>query len=267
MIIALASPRVASTLDDALDKIERLLSEASAQGAELVCFPEAYLPGLRGQDFEVLPWDRSRQERALKSVAQLARTYAVATILGMESVTDAGRQIVAFVIDAEGQIQGYQTKNQLDPSEDQYYVPGNTRRLFEINGVKFGVAICHEGWRYPETVRWAAARGAKIVFHPQHTGSDREGVRLTQWGAASAPYYEKAMMMRSIENTIYFASVNYALRFQESATSLIAPSGQCQAYLPYGQEGILVQTINVEEATGLLANRYAPERNQEYTLV
>jgi len=260
MIIALASPRVASTLDDALDKIERLLSEASAQGAELVCFPEAYLPGLRGQDFEVLPWDRSRQERALKSVAQLARTYAVATILGMESVTDAGRQIVAFVIDAEGQIQGYQTKNQLDPSEDQHYVPGNTRRLFEINGVKFGVAICHEGWRYPETVRWAAARGAKIVFHPQHTGSDREGVRLTQWGAASAPYYEKAMMMRSIENTIYFASVNYALRFQESATSLIAPSGHCQAYLPYGREGVLVQSINVEQATGLLATRYAPER-------
>ena len=267
MIIALASPCIASTLDDGLDRITRLLSEASAQGAEIVCFPEAYLPGLRGQDFEVLPWDRSQQERALKSVAQLARTYAVATILGMESVTDAGRNIVAVVIDAEGEIQGYQTKNQLDPSEDQFYVPGNTRRLFETNGVKFGVAICHEGWRYPETVRWAAARGAKIVFHPQHTGSDREGVRLTQWGAASAPYYEKAMMMRSIENTIYFASVNYALRFQESATSLIAPSGQCQAYLPYGQEGVLVQTINVEEATGLLANRYAPERNQEYTLV
>jgi predicted amidohydrolase len=260
MIIALASPCIASTLDDGLDKIKRLLSEASTQGAELVCFPEAYLPGLRGQDFEVLPWDRSQQESALKSVAQLARTYAVAMIIGMENVTDTGRQIVAFVIDAQGEIQGYQTKNQLDPSEDQFYVPGNTRRLFEINGVKFGVAICHEGWRYPETVRWAAVRGAKIVFHPQHTGSDREGVRLTQWGAASAPYYEKAMMMRSIENTIYFASVNYALRFQESATSLIDPSGQCQAYLPYGQEGVLVQTINVDEATGLLANRYAPER-------
>jgi apolipoprotein N-acyltransferase len=83
------------------------------------------------------------------------------------------------------------------------------------------------------------------------------------WGAANAPYYEKAMMMRSIENTIYFASVNYALRFQESATSLIAPSGECQAYLPYGQEGVLVQPINVEEATGLFARRYAPERYQE----
>jgi predicted amidohydrolase len=263
MIIGLASPRIASTLDEGLDKIKRLLSEASAQGAEIVCFPEAYLPGLRGQNFEVLPFDLTQQERVLETVAQWARTYAVATILGMERLTEAGRQIAAFVMDARGQVQGYQTKNQLDPSEDQFYVPGNTRRLFEINGVKFGVAICHEGWRYPETVRWAAVRGAKIVFHPHHTGSDREGIGLTQWGG---PYYEKAMMMCSMENTIYFASVNYALRFQESATSLIAPSGRCQAYLPYGKEGVLVQAINVEEATGLLAARYAPRRYQEITL-
>jgi predicted amidohydrolase len=260
MIIALASPSVATSLDDGLDKIERFLSEASAQGAQIVCFPEAYLPGLRGQDFEVLAFGHPEQERVLQTVAQLARTYAIATILGMERLTEAGRQIVAVVFDAQGQIQGYQTKNQLDPSEDQFYVPGDTRQLFEVDGVKFGVAICHEGWRYPETVRWAAVRGAKIVFHPQHTGSEREGVRLTQWGAADAPYYEKAMMMRSRENTIYFASVNYGLRFQESATSLIAPSGECLAYLPYGQEGLLVQAIDVEQATGLLAARYAPER-------
>jgi predicted amidohydrolase len=266
MIIGLASPSIASTLDDGLDKIKRLLSEASAKGAQIVCFPEAYLPGLRGQDFEVFPFDQTVQERALRAVAQLARTYRVATILGMERLTEAGRQIAAFVIDGAGQIQGYQTKNQLDPSEDQFYVPGNTRRLFEIKGIKFGVVICHEGWRYPETVRWAAVRGAKIVFHPHHTGSDQKGVHLTEWGAASSPYYEKAMMCRSIENAVYFASVNYALRFQESATSLIAPSGECQAHLPYGKEGVLVEAIKVEEATGSLAARYAPERYQEFRL-
>jgi predicted amidohydrolase len=240
-----------------------MLSQASAQGAQIVCFPEAYLPGLRGLDFEVLPWDQAQYDRALGAVAAFSRAFAVATILGIEKLTEAGRQIAAVVIDAGGQIRGYQTKNQIDPSEDQYYVPGHERRLFEIDGLKFGVAICHEGWRYPETVRWAAARGAKIVFHPQHTGANREGVSLTQWGAVDAPYYEKAMMMRSIENTIYFASVNYALRFQESATSLIRPSGQCQAYLPYGHEGVLVQRINIEEATGLLAMRFAPERYRE----
>jgi predicted amidohydrolase len=235
MIIALASPRIAKTLDEGLDKIERLLSEASARGAEVVCFPEAYIPGLRGQDFEVLPFDRTQQERVLEAAAQLSRKYAVATILGMERLTEAGRQIAAFVIDAQGQVQGCQTKNQLHPSEEQFYVPGDTRRLFEIKGVRFGVVICHEGWRYPETVRWAAVRGAKVVFHPHHTGSDRAGVRLTQWGSTGAPYYEKAMLLRSLENAIYFASVNYALRFQESATCVITPSGQCQAYLWRGR--------------------------------
>src|SRR3954470_14901634 len=197
MLIALASPRIASSIDDGLDNIRQSISEAAAQGAAIVCFPEAYLPGLRGQDFEVPAFDLPQQEHVLRAVTQWARTYAVATILGMERHTTAGRQIVAVVIDAQGQIQGYQTKNQLDPTEDQFYVPGTTRRLFEINGMKFGVAICHEGWRYPETVRWAAVRGAKIVFHPHQTGSDQEGIRLTQWGAADAPYYEKAMMMRS----------------------------------------------------------------------
>ena len=263
MIVALASPRIATSLEDGLDRIDRLLSEASARGAEIACFPEAYLPGLRGQDFEVLQFDEAAQERVLETTAQLARKHRVAVILGTERLTPAGRQIAAVVFDARGNRLGYQTKNQLDPTEDPYYVPGSGRRVFEIGGVRFGVAICHEGFRYPETVRWAAARGAKIVFHPHLTGSDRTGVRLTEWGAAGNPYYETAVMMRSRENTIYLASVNYALRFQESATSLIAPSGECPAYLPYGQEGVLVQDIDVEQATGLLARRYAPERHQE----
>ena len=262
MKIALASPRVASSLDDGMDNVKCLMSEASAQGAEIVCFPEAYIPGLRGQDFEVYLFDQKHQERVLQAVAEWARAHSLVTILGIEKITEAGRQIAAVVFGARGQILGYQTKNQLDPSEDRFYVPGITRQLFEVNGVKFGVAICHEGWRYPETVRWAAVRGAKIVFHPQLTGYEKAGIHRTKWGE-DGPYYEKAMMMRSIENTIYFASVNYALRFQESATTVIAPSGQCQAYLPYGQEGVLVQEIKVEEATGLLAERYASERYQE----
>jgi len=264
MIIALASPRIASTLEEGLDKIKRLLTDASRQGAEIVCFPEAYLPGLRGQDFETLPFGEPERERVLKAVAEWSRSRGVATILGTERLGKAGRQIVAYVVDAQGQIQGCQTKNQLDPSEDRFYVPGDTRQLFEINGVKFGVAICHEGWRYPETVRWAATRGAKIVFHPNLAGSDREGVRPSAWGSEGAPYYEKAMIMRSIENTIYFASVNYALRFQEAATSLLTPSGRCQAHLPYGEEGVLVQTIDLGEASGLVAARYAPERYRDF---
>jgi predicted amidohydrolase len=265
MILALASPRAASSVEEALAKIEQSLSQAAAAGADVVCFPEAYLPGLRGLDFAVPSFDPAQQEQALQAVSQWARAYKVATILGMERLTSQGRQIAAVVFDAQGEIQGCQTKNQLDPTEEPLYVPGNTRQLFEIPGLKFGVAICHEGFRYPETVRWAAVRGAQVVFHPHCTGSDQTGVALTHWGSTAAPYYEKAVMCRGLENSIYLASVNYAFRYQESATSFIGPSGECLAYLPYGQEGVLAHEIDTAAATGRLASRYAPERYQEVT--
>ncbi|MFT3883222.1 MAG: carbon-nitrogen hydrolase family protein [Gemmatales bacterium] len=263
MIIALATPRTATSLDDGLDKAQRLMASASAQGAEIVCFPEAYLPGLRGLDFDVPPYDGIDQQRVMHELARLAETHQIAVIMGMEQITPAGRQIIAAVFDAQGELLGVQTKNQVDPSEEPFYVPGHTRQIFTVNGVPFGVAICHEGFRYPETVRWAAVRGAKIVFHPHCTGSDKAGVLLKEWGAVSGPYYEKAIMCRALENTIYFAGVNYAFRYQESATCLIDPSGKCQAYLPYGEEGVLVQEIDTEKATRLLAERYAPERYRE----
>jgi predicted amidohydrolase len=263
LVIALASPRVATSLEEGLGKIERLITEACARGARIVCFPEAYLPGLRGQDFEVLAWDQAREQRVLGAVGELARAHSIAVILGIEHVTPAGRQVSAAVLDARGELLGSQPKCQIAPSEDPFYVPGSGRQLFEVDGTKFGVAICHEGWRYPETVRWAAVRGAQVVFHPHHTGSDLAGTRLAEWGSPGAPYYERAMMLRGIENTIYFASVNYALRFQESATCVIDPEGRCQAYLPYGEEGVLVQELDLERATGAIAERLAPERYAE----
>src|SRR5262245_43708162 len=259
-VVALATPRPAATLDEGLEKVRSMLADAAARGATIVCFPEAYLPGLRGQDFDVPPFGPADHERVLRSVARWTREHSIAAILGTERLVGAGRQVASYVFDERGRLLGCQTKNQIDPSEDRYYVPGDTRRVFDVRGVRFGVAICHEGWRYPETVRFAAARGAKVVFHPQHTGNRFEGVPLTVWGSPAAPYYEKAMSCRALENTIYFASVNYALAYAESATSVIAPSGKCQAFLPYGEEGILVEALRLEDATGLLAARYAPER-------
>jgi len=258
MKIGLAQVRFPKSAAEGVETVENCMKQAAEEGCNLVCFPESIVPGLRGVGFEVETYNHEIQQNTLYKVKLLAKQLKLNVILPLEWRDELGMHLTAFVIDENGKELGYQTKNQIDPAEDQFgYKPGNGRQLFEINGVKFGIVICHEGWRYPETVRWAAVRGAKIVFHLTYTGSDKEGVTLTKWGDADSPYYEKAMICRSVENTIFFASVNYAMRYQESATSIIDPSGNCVAYLPYGQEDLLVRDLDLSEATGLIASRYA----------
>ena len=65
----------------------------------------------------------------------------------------AGLHNVAFVISRDGEVVGYQAKNQIPLEEEAFYVPNGRRRVFEVDGVPFGIVICHEGWRYPESVR------------------------------------------------------------------------------------------------------------------
>jgi predicted amidohydrolase len=256
--IGLAAARNAPSVPERLETAQCFMEEAAAQNVAIVCFPEAYIPGLRGFDFPVPPPDQCRQQDALETIRAAARRRGVAVVMGMEWETALGLHNAAFVISRDGEIEGYQAKNQIPLEEEPYYVPDGRRRLFEIDGVPFGIAICHEGWRYPETVRWAATRGARLVFHPQLTGSDRAGPTLARWGDPGSPYYEKAMMMRGIENTIYFASVNYAFRYQESATTVIGPEGECLAAVPYGQEQLLVVDLDLARATGLIARRFDP---------
>jgi len=260
MKVAIASPPFPKSIEDGLLQLEKLVKEAATQQADIICFPESYLPGYPLEEFEVKAASPEKMQAALATARKIAAKNNTAIILPMDWYLPNGKLNLAHVISKTGEVLGYQTKNQLDPSEDHIWTAGTERGIFEVEGVKFGITICHEGFRYPESVRWAARNDAKIVFHPHCTGSDVDGEEdLVEWGNKNNPYYEKAMMMRALENTIYFASSNYGMRYPESASSLIAPDGTCIAYQPYGEPGVFVAEIDTDQATGLLAKRFRAE--------
>jgi predicted amidohydrolase len=62
--------------------------------------------------------------------------------------------------------------------------------------------------------------------------------------------------MRALENTIYFASSNYASKYPESASAVIGPDGQCIVHEAYGNVGVIFADIDLTKATGLLAKRF-----------
>lgn len=225
-----------------------MMKEASDKDCDIICFPESIIPGLRGVGYKVEDYNHQSQLQGLTEICIYAKQLKIAVILPMEWQDNIGYHLVAFVINEQGEILGYQTKNQIDPDEDRFgFSPGKGRYIFEIKDVKFGIVICHEGWRYPETVRWAAVEGASIVFHPQFTGD-----------VTNPEFFNSAMICRSLENNIYFASVNYTLKDQKSTTSLISPSGERVQVASPSKEELLVNDIDPIQATRLLAKRFNP---------
>lgn len=194
-------------------------------------------------------------ERAWSTIAAAAREADVAVVLGTERVVDHGLLISALVIQRDGTIAGFQDKVQLDPSEEGTYGLGVGRQIFQSGPVKFGIAICHEGWRYPETVRWAARQGAQIVFHPHYHWAEPGDYAASTFGDPKNTFHEKAMLCRAAENTCYFASVNFASAGAPTTSAVVRPDGTLLCYQPYGKEGLLIADIDLAEATGLLAMR------------
>jgi predicted amidohydrolase len=144
---------------------------------------------------------------------------------------------------------------QLDPSEDALFSPGTERHLFRVGDLAFGVVICHEGWRYPETVRWAARNGAHVVFHPHFGEAEPGAYRPARFADPANTFHEKAVLCRAAENTCYFASVNCAGDGSPTTSAVARPDGTLLAWQPYGKPGLLVADLDLDAATGLLARR------------
>jgi len=130
--------------------------------------------------------------------------------------------------------------------------------MFQAGALKFGVVICHEGWRYPETVRWAARQGAHVVFHPAFHEAEPGSYRPATFADPANSFHEKAALCRAAENTCWFATVNYASEGSPTTSAVVKPDGTLLCYQPYGKAGLLTADVDLSEATGLLAGRLKP---------
>jgi predicted amidohydrolase len=256
--IALANLRLPATPEESVTLAEQAIARASMERAGLICFPECFIPGYRAVGKKLAPPDPAFLERAWSAVAAAAAKTHLAVILGTERVVDSALLITALVINPDGSTAGLQDKVQIDPSEEPTYSPGSGRRIFQTGPLTFGIAICHEGWRYPETVRWAARRGAHIVFHPHFHEAVPGGYVASSFADPANSFHEKAVLCRAAENTCYLATVNCASAGSPTTSAVVRPDGTLLSFQPYGKEGLLVADIDITAATGLLAARCKP---------
>lgn len=253
--IALANLRFPSSPEESVLLVKAGTVEAGGAGSDIICFPECYVPGYRAKGKKNPPPDPVFLNRAWDEIADAALKANVAVILGTERIVNGSLVATALVINRDGTIAGFQDKVQIDPSEEITYAAGTGRRVFELDGVKFGIAICHEGWRYPETVRWAVRRGAQVVFHPHFHEAEFDDYVPSTFADPANSFHEKSMLCRAAENTCWFASVNCASPGSPTTSAIARPDGRLFCYQPYGKEGLLLADIDPSAATGLLARR------------
>jgi predicted amidohydrolase len=253
--IALANLRPPATPAESVALAEDAIGRAAVERARLVCFPECFVPGYRAVGKKVPPPDSVFLESAWSAIRRSAANAEVTVILGTERLVSGALFATALVINPDGTMARFQDKVQIDPSEEPTYSFGSGRKMFNAGPLKFGIAICHEGWRYPETVRWAARRGAHVVFHPHFHEREPGGYVPSDFADPSNTFHEKAALCRAAENTCYFATVNVAGFGSPTTSAVVRPDGTVLCYQPYGEEGLLVADIDLDTATGLLAAR------------
>lgn len=254
--IALANLEYPHSPEDSIARAIGAIGDAAKAGAGIVAFPECYVPGYRAPNRHVSPPDAAFLDRAWAQIAKAAGESNIAVVLGTERVTPQGVLISTLVIHRDGSVAGFQDKTQVDPSEEVIYVAADGgRHVFQSGSLAFGVAICHEGWRYPETVRWPVKHGAQIVFHPHFHEAEPGSYRPTMFGDPKNTFHEKAALCRAAENTCFFATVNYASEGSPTTSAIVRPDGTLLTHQPYGQAGLLIADIELDEATRLLANR------------
>src|SRR6202171_4510946 len=108
--IALANIRFPATPEESVTLAERAIAHASIERADLVCFPECFVPGYRGMWKAGKPPDTWFLQLAWTSIAAAAENGSVAGVIWTERVVDDTMLITALAINRDGTIAGFQDK-------------------------------------------------------------------------------------------------------------------------------------------------------------
>lgn len=145
--------------DENLVLLQRTLQQH--QGADLIVFPELYLPGyFAGRE----PSNAvGANDAAMLSISAAAKQHGVDVIFGFAEKRPGGVSNSVAHVDAEGELVTVYRKAQLfGEGETQAFVAGDRLAITEVRGVKVGLLNCFDV-EFPEHARALSQAGAQLL--------------------------------------------------------------------------------------------------------
>jgi predicted amidohydrolase len=173
---------------------EQFIREASENAGSLVCFPEQFATG----------WDpgsgkhvQDRDGFIVTSLREFAREYGIAILGSFREQYPGKPRNTCIVIDGNGEeLVSYAKCHLFAPGHEQdSYLAGDSTGVFELEGIRFGLAICYD-LRFNELFQVYAHQGVHAMIVP------------AAWPASRIGHWELFIRARALEHQMYVIGIN-----------------------------------------------------------
>jgi len=165
--------------EEVLDKAEKLVRKAAAEGANIILLQELFETPYfcQKQKFEYFDLAKPLSENAaVKRFTEVAKELQVVLPISFYEKDVNNLYNSVACIDADGTLLGVYRKTHIPDDhyyqEKFYFTPGDTGfKAFKTRYGTIGIGICWDQW-FPETARSMALLGAEILLYPTAIGSE-----------------------------------------------------------------------------------------------
>jgi N-carbamoylputrescine amidase len=242
---------------DNLDRMERLISRAAAEGATLIVPQELFADPYFCKDESSSHFDLA-EEFSTSSVVQRFRALAreLNVVLLISFFERAGQNFFnsITVADSDGTLCGLYRKSHIPDGpgyeEKYYFTPGDTGfQVFATSAGGMGVGICWDQW-FPECARSLALRGAEVLCYPSAIGSEPQDPTYD-----SSAHWQRVMQGHAAANMVPVVASNRVGREVGASTEITFygssfitdGTGELVATADRASETVLSATFDLDE--------------------
>lgn len=233
-------------LEKNLKKAEERIREAARRGADIVCLPELFptgyhLPQLSKRLYEVSEPIDGRTVTFMQMLAKELRLYIVCP-LSMRTGEGEDLYNAAVMINDDGSVQGYYTKNHMFGDEGNFFKKNGKYPVFETRFGKVGIMICYD-CNFPEPARLLTLAGAELILMP------------AAWRIQEEDIWNLMIASHACENTVFIGAANIHWEFPDlylfGHSKLVNPRGHVLAEALDAAPDTVVHTINLDQVATL----------------
>jgi predicted amidohydrolase len=223
-----------------LTKIQKAVTKAKKQNADLIVFPELSLTGyvVRDQIYELAETIPGPSCQIIEEIARKTKSHIIFGMPELSEKTQATIHNTAVFVGPRGLIGKYRKIHLPTHSvfeEKRYFRPGYQTAVFDTALGRIGLIICYDIF-FPELSRLTRLKGAQLIVCISASPSTRRA------------FFETLTVARAMENAVFLAYVNLVgiedgLQFW-GGSRIVGPSGKVLAQAKYDEEDFVICDID-----------------------